>query len=1354
MRVTKTIILFARNFPRVFGVFILMTIVAFCPITVFSQTGPGGVGNITSNPLWLQSEVINQADGSNITTWSDVSGNGNDLTQPQAQYSPVIKTGVLNGFPVVRFNKTNNRIRRVNFNTFPTTEVTTIFVTKNQDKNDGIISYASTSSSNDYLLYNSNNIKIHRGSNAKFSGADINDNLFHIINTSWKSSNGSTRLWTDGNLSYTFNGLASGTAITTGGCFAIAGEQDAIDGAYQASQANFGDWAEIMVFDFALNQAQNIIISNYLSSKYNLTISNDRYSHDAVFPYDVTGIGRETNTNIHPSAMSSGILQIENATSLDNDQEYLLFGHDNNSIASWTSNESPDGGVNVKRINREWRLDETGIVGSVDYIIDVSQLPAQPAGHSMYALMIDSDGDFSTGASVYELIPLGGSKYMISGIDVTDNDYISIASLNPVVEFTSPTSSEIENTNPNIEVTLNFISQSDKTVTYSTADGSATTAQPDYTGATNSITIPTGQQKTIITININDDAVVENDETIQINLSSPSAGINVGPNANHLFTIIDNDNNRKIYFDNISTTGLESDPTVNISVSVNNVDPINPTTVDYQVTAGNATNGGVDYNLNSGSLIIPAGSSSVSLSVSITEDVLHEFTENFVISLSNPNNANLDLALPYAGTGATEHTHYILDNDNEPTISFSTSGTNADESITSPSILVSLSQVSATNTTVNYSISGTASNGGIDFFLNSGTLTIPAGDISATIDFIIIDDELEEMNELIKITLSSPTNATLGVNTIFNYYILDNDQFGYLGPGGVGDFQSLAIWVKSDQIPVVADGTDITLWSDMSGNSNDLSQANTNFTPRYYSNVMNGKPVVRFEQANGRLIHNSFNDFPTSGITTILVNKNNDQSDGLVSYASSAGDNDYLWFNSKNISIYHLNNSRKANINSNGANPNILANTWRVSDGKCLSYKNNTQKSSKTLKSGILFTQGGNLAIGGEQDAINANYQSSQSHQGDFSEIIIYNSAINSAKRNIVNNYLSSKYNITIANDRYDYDTPGTYENEVTGIGRDHPTRFHNDAQGSAIIRINNPSSLSNGDYLLWGHDNVEYLDGDRLIPWTHTPPGVDNALHRTWRIDERGNIGTVSVHFDITGFILGNSNDLALLIDTDDGDFQNATVIPISSFSGNIATFDNIDFNKGNWFTLGSLSELTVLPIELLDFSADLEQNTVNLKWTTATELNNDFFTIERSLNGEEWIKIGDIAGAGNSFELLAYNLFDMNPNTGTNYYRLKQTDYNGDFNHSHIVSIYVPFNKSNNLKAYPNPTFGVLNIEGNYDEFDIFELYSVYGHSVTNQIEIVYKTKGKLEIDISSLPSGIYIVKTKTSTIKITKS
>ncbi len=130
--------------------------------------------------------------------------------------------------------------------------------------------------------------------------------------------------------------------------------------------------------------------------------------------------------------------------------------------------------------------------------------------------------------------------------------------------------------------------------------------------------------------------------------------------------------------------------------------------------------------------------------------------------------------------------------------------------------------------------------------------------------------------------------------------------------------------------------------------------------------------------------------------------------------------------------------------------------------------------------------------------------------------------------------------------------------------------------------------------------------------------------------------------------------------------------------------------------FTLGSSTVFNPLPIELVAFKADYNTNNkgVDLKWETATEKNSDYFTVERSIDGNEWFELLKQKASGNSTSTINYADFDAAPKDGINYYRLKETDFNGDYIYSGIEYVTINSNASA-FAIFPNPatTSTILN-------------------------------------------------------------
>ena len=99
--------------------FLFLSLLCIWSFSLVAQTGPGGVGSGSTNVVWLKAdELTGLTNGDDILTWSDASGNSNTFTAPSSTFSPVYQTGVINGLPVVRFNKSNGRVRRTSFTGF------------------------------------------------------------------------------------------------------------------------------------------------------------------------------------------------------------------------------------------------------------------------------------------------------------------------------------------------------------------------------------------------------------------------------------------------------------------------------------------------------------------------------------------------------------------------------------------------------------------------------------------------------------------------------------------------------------------------------------------------------------------------------------------------------------------------------------------------------------------------------------------------------------------------------------------------------------------------------------------------------------------------------------------------------------------------------------------------------------------------------------------------------------------------------------------------------------------------------------------------------------------------------------
>lgn len=170
-------------------------------------------------------------------------------------------------------------------------------------------------------------------------------------------------------------------------------------------------------------------------------------------------------------------------------------------------------------------------------------------------------------------------------------------------------------------------------------------------------------------------------------------------------------------------------------------------------------------------------------------------------------------------------------------------------------------------------------------------------------------------------------------------------------------------------------------------------------------------------------------------------------------------------------------------------------------------------------------------------------------------------------------------------------------------------------------------------------------------------------------------------------------------------------------------------------------------LPVELASFTAIVDKNNVDLKWTTSTEINNSGFDIERKLTGSnEWTKVTFIEGNGNSSEPKNYSFSDKNLASGKYNYRLKQIDYNGHFEYHNLsseVNVGIP-SKFDISQNYPNPFNPAtrINYDLPVDSKVSLKLYDMLGREVYAAVNNELNTAGyyTVALNLGSLSSGTY--------------
>lgn len=335
-------------------------------------------------------------------------------------------------------------------------------------------------------------------------------------------------------------------------------------------------------------------------------------------------------------------------------------------------------------------------------------------------------------------------------------------------------------------------------------------------------------------------------------------------------------------------------------------------------------------------------------------------------------------------------------------------------------------------------------------------------------------------------------------------------------------------------------------------------------------------------------------------------------------------------------------------------------------------------------------------------------------------------------------------------------------------IARAESIKFQdNGAYDNANLNVGTASSSSNG-WVINGYGAVENKNSSFILPL-----GVDDVAFPI-TVPENSNLNV--------GYYLGNGNSINIEIEnihmevfSPYYDVQNSSSIQgdfVFSYPGFVSSeYDYLlafDESTSSYFILKELGEnqynntysniaisdinlpsgtfqiyfgtsSTPLPIKLIMFEAKKVNSTSVLEWNTLLEENNKGFEIQRSLDGKNWEEIGysnSKSENGYSKVKLIYNFIDNNPEAGTNYYRLKQVDYNGNFAYSQVRQVLFT-DQLPSVTIYPNPARDYIIIDGLSHSSNIYIINTnsqiVYTQEINNENN---------KIDLNQFATGLYTI------------
>ncbi len=404
----------------------------------WSQTGPGGVGSddgSSSLEIWLSATDVdadgdqtdNPPNGSQISLWADHSGHLNNFTQSGANRPTYNTSGTFSA---------------VNFNASLSTAQFMVGAISGSFSNASaffVLNPVNSGRSNSLFDNGSHSLRVEQWSNTGRVG-------FTRYGVGDYSTAISSPFGTNSIISYHKNGGQNNILVQVNGSSQILGVGSAAAGipynrigrnSNNADEAS-GDFFEIILYSGRLNDAQRIIVDNYLSSKYGgIGINVDVYDEDDAvngnFDHDVAGIGRIDASNLHTDAQGTGIVRVSGPTDMG-DNEFLIWGHDDGSLFLNNTSDIPTNSTHA-RLDRVWRVSESNTSGSsvdlgaIDIRVDMVGVTGFSTAYAPQLLVdTDNDGLFNDEVPISTAISLGSDQYRFNGVTaISDNARFTFA---------------------------------------------------------------------------------------------------------------------------------------------------------------------------------------------------------------------------------------------------------------------------------------------------------------------------------------------------------------------------------------------------------------------------------------------------------------------------------------------------------------------------------------------------------------------------------------------------------------------------------------------------------------------------------------------------------------------------------------------------------------------------------------------------------------------------------------------------------------------------------------------------------------------------------------------------------------
>jgi hypothetical protein len=299
--------------------------------------------------------------------------------------------------------------------------------------------------------------------------------------------------------------------------------------------------------------------------------------------------------------------------------------------------------------------------------------------------------------------------------------------------------------------------------------------------------------------------------------------------------------------------------------------------------------------------------------------------------------------------------------------------------------------------------------------------------------------------------------------------------------------------------------------------------------------------------------------------------------------------------------------------------------------------------------------------------------------------------------------------------------------------------KLHDDIGTSVLVQLHGFSKEMSDPYVILSN-------GTEL-----SPSGTDYADNlKTQLAATDGTLTFQVAHIDSWSRLIGTTNTQGRYINGQASPCNNAAVGATGRFIHLEQEKTKLRDDATGWAKVSTALEnliSCVLPVELTYFKGELlESNIVKLNWQTASEYNNHSFDIQKSSNGQDWKHLGTVGGNNTLAAVSNYQFYDVEPIMGNNYYRLKQVDYDGDFEYSDVINIRIASSNQQKFKLYPNPTNSFVIIE-NVEIGKTIQIFNVLGQMIREvQVEFLQQ---KLLLNEFSI--GTYYIKVDSQVEKL---